>query len=110
MSLEGNAVMSPDAALTNRIIESNLRYNWDGYGAVTPPETVIESALNFCNCILDEGFINAVRKDGIVPTPYGGIVFDFNTDKGAVSVEVGCGQMGFFTEFANGNDFASGWY
>lgn len=102
-----NAITSQNVALKNRISEiDNLQDNWDGYGAIVPSKTVIKNAFKFIDCILLEGF-NFIKKDDIVPTPYGSIVFDFNTKKGLVSVEVGTNEIGFFTEFVDQNDFAS---
>ena len=105
--LMDNAITSQHVALKNRISEiDNLENNWDGYAAVAPSERVIKNVFKFIDCILDEGF-NTIKKDDILPTPYGSIVLDFNSSKGLVSVEVGENQIGFFTEFINQKDFAS---
>lgn len=105
--LADNAITSQNTALKNRISEiDNLQNNWDGYGAIVPSGVVIKNAFKFIDCILTEG-LNAITKDDIVPTPYGSIVFDFNTDKRLVSVEIGSDQIGFFTEFVSQNDFVS---
>lgn len=105
--LKDTAITSQNEALKNRISEiDNLQDNWDGYGAVAPSRDVIKNAFKFVDCIIEEGF-NAIKKEDIVPTPYGSIVLDFNTMKGLVSVEIGLTQIGFFTEFADQNDLVS---
>lgn len=42
--------MSQFSALRNKLVEySELSYNWDGYGGVTPPENIINQATDIIN-------------------------------------------------------------
>lgn len=59
-------------------------------------------------------FVNALMEFGIIPeaheisyTAYGNIVIDLEAPRGLVSIEIGQHQIGFFTEFEDGEDFAS---
>lgn len=95
-------------ALKNRISEiSCLNYDWNGEGAVVPSEEVVKNAFNFLDCILSSNYINYVKPEDIVPTPYGTIDLDFETREGLVSVEIGKNRIGFFTEYTTKEDLLS---
>lgn len=101
------AMTSQRTALKNRISElDNLCDNWDMYDAVAPSKEVIKNAYKLLDIVINDGYA-AIKAEDIVPTPYGSIVMDFTNERGLVSVEVGKTEIGFFTEFIEGNDFAS---
>ena len=91
----------------NKVSEiSQLHDDWDGYGAVRVSEKVIINTFSFID-VLKENFDIVVNSDDITPTPYGTIDVDIRSTKGLVSVEVGKTQIGFFTDFADGNYYHS---
>ena len=77
---------------------SNLKQNWDGFGADTPSESVIFNSLKLLNKV-PELVKSNLTKDDITPTPYGTIVFDFHNNLETISIEIGDKQIGFFTDF-----------
>ena len=84
--------------LTDRILElSNLKENWDGYGAVKMPTKVISNCKAFVNSLTK--YKIKINANDFSPTPYGTIVVDVNTPKGVISFEIGTSQLGYFTEF-----------
>ena len=68
-------------------------------------EGVINNSYRFVNALLDFGIIP--DADEISYTAYGNIVMDLEAPRGLVSIEIGQHQIGFFTEFRNGDNFAS---
>ncbi|MBR6197076.1 MAG: hypothetical protein IKQ72_05685 [Bacteroidaceae bacterium] len=101
------AMTSQKTALKNRISElDNLHDNWDMYGAIAPSDEVIKNAYKLLDIVINDGYV-AIKAEDIVPTPYGSIVMDFANERGLVSVEIGKAEIGFFTEFVDGKDFAS---
>ena len=68
-------------------------------------EGVINNSYRFVNALLDFGIIP--EADEISYTAYGNIVIDLEAPRGLVSIEIGQHQIGFFTEFRNGDNFAS---
>jgi hypothetical protein len=101
------AMTSQRTALKNRISElDNLCDNWDMHDAVAPSKEVIKNAYRLLDIVINGGYV-AIKAEDIIPTPYGSIVMDFTNERGLVSVEVGKTEIGFFTEFTEGNDFAS---
>ncbi|MEE3484120.1 MAG: hypothetical protein VZQ98_07360 [Bacteroidales bacterium] len=102
------AMTSQRTALKNRISElENLSDNWDMYDAIAPMEDVIKNAYKLLDCVINDGYVSIIKAEDIVPTPYGSIVMDFANERGLVSIEVGKAEIGFFTEFIDGNDIAS---
>lgn len=102
------AMTADKTALKNRISEiENLSDNWDMYGAIAPSKEVIKNAYKFSDSVINDNYLSIIKKEDIVPTPYGSIVMDFTSERGLVSVEIGKTEIGFFTEFVDGNDFAS---
>lgn len=90
----------------NRIGEiASLEENWDGYDASAIDSKVIQNSILFLQTILEKGY--HIDSDDIVPTPYGNVVFDFNSSKGLVSVEVAAHKIGFFTDFKEGKNYSS---
>lgn len=101
------AMTSQKTALKNRISElDNLCDNWDMYDAIAPSKDVIKNAYRLIDRVINDGYV-AIKAEDIVPTPYGSIVMDFANERGLVSIEVGKTEIGFFTEFIDGNDYAS---
>lgn len=68
-------------------------------------EGVVNNAYRFVNSLIGIGFIPEV--DEISYTAYGNVVFDLEAPRGLVSIEIGQHQIGFFTEFKDGDDYAS---
>lgn len=66
---------------------------------------VINNSYRFVNALLDFGIIP--EADEISYTAYGNIVMDLEAPRGLVSIEIGQHQIGFFTEFEDGENFAS---
>lgn len=92
----------------DRVIEiSLLQDNWNGEGAVVPSDLVQKNTFKFLDCVLKTGLSWMIKPEDIVPTPYGTIELDFESEMGLVSVEVGKDKIGFFTEFNDGDDFLS---
>lgn len=86
-------------SVKNRITEIGiLKDNWDGYGASKPIDKVINNSFRFIDAIFKNDF-KLINQDDITPTPYGTISFDFISEKGLVSVEIGVSKLGFFTDF-----------
>jgi hypothetical protein len=77
---------------------SNLKQNWDGFGADTPSKSAIFNSLKFLTKV-PEIVKSNLSKDDITPTPYGTIVFDFYNNLDTISIEIGDKQIGFFTDF-----------
>lgn len=101
------AMTSQRTALKNRISElDNLCDNWDMYDAIAPSKEVIKNSYRLLDRVINDGYV-AINAEDIVPTPYGSIVMDFTNERGLVSVEIGKAEIGFFTEFVDGNDCAS---
>ena len=91
------AMTSQKTALKNRISElDNLHDNWDMYGAIAPSDEVIKNAYKLLDIVINDGYV-AIREE----------VMDFANERGLVSVEIGKAEIGFFTEFVDGKDFAS---
>lgn len=68
-------------------------------------EGVVNNSYRFVNALVDFGIIP--EADEISYTAYGNVVMDLDTPRGLVSIEIGKQKIGFFTEFENGEDFAS---
>ncbi len=95
-------------AIKNTISElRNLKDNWDGRGADAISEDVFNNALKFVESLETDGLLCKIEKEDITITPYGNVVFDFNSLKGLVSIEIGHSQIGFFTEFAINQNLSS---
>lgn len=102
------SMTSPITALKNRVSEiSMLTDGWDGYGAVIPSNDVINNAFRFLDSIISNGFEGLLKSDDIIPTPYGTIGMDFESEVGLVSVEIGRTQLGFFTQYNTGQNIIS---
>lgn len=87
--------------LNDKILElSNLKENWDGYGAVKIPTKVISNCKAFVKALTK--YKIKLNANDFTPTPYGTIVVDVNTQKGVISFEIGTSQLGYFTEFETG--------
>ena len=68
-------------------------------------EGVVNNSYRFVNALVDFGIIP--EADEISYTAYGNVVMDLDTPRGLVSIEIGKQKIGFFTEFENGEDYAS---
>lgn len=93
--------------IKNKISEiSDLRADWDGYGASAPSTRVVTNSFKFLDSVLNKKTVPLKSQD-ITPTPYGTIVFDFRSDRGLVSVEIGSEELGYFTDFDEGQNYMS---
>lgn len=94
-----------DIAYTFETVDaiSQLKNNWDGYGAVPPSHSVVDNTKNFITS-LPKVIINLLIEDNITPTPYGTIVLDIKKLESLISVEIGDEMIGYFTEFADNDN------
>ena len=94
-------------AAKNKITEiSQLVDNWDGNEACAPVAQVINNSFKFVDALFRIG-IDRIDSDDIYPMPYGSIVIEINSKKGMVSVEIGKQSIGFFTDYAEHENFFS---
>ena len=107
--MSSHLMTSPATSLKNRVSEiSQLEDDWNCEGAVAPSEEVIKNTFKFLDVIEAFGFVDYLNSDNIVPTPYGTIDLDFETEsKGIVSVEIGKQEIGYFTEYNDHENFMS---
>ena len=68
-------------------------------------EGVVNNSYRFVNALVGFGIIP--EADEISYTAYGNVVMDLEMPRGLVSIEIGQHKIGFFTEFENGEDYAS---
>ena len=83
-----------------------LQQNWDGCGAVKPNSDAIRNARHLVD-ILDKEKLKSLHPEDIYASTYGSVIFDFETQRGLVSVEIGDTSMGFFTDLKDGNNYAA---
>jgi hypothetical protein len=83
-----------------------LNDNWDGNGSVAPDAIVFDNAKKFLS-ELPLSILNELTSSKIVPTPYGTLVFDWEKGFNLVSIEIGNNEIGFFTDFIDGQNAAS---
>lgn len=94
-------------AAKNRITEiSRLTDNWDGNEATAPEIQVIKNSYKMIDALFKIG-VDRIDSDDIYPMPYGSVVIEINNKKGLVSVEVGRQSIGFFTDYAEHENFFS---
>jgi hypothetical protein len=106
--IEDFSMNTPVTAVKNKLSElSQLTYNWDGYGASAIPERVIKNSYKFIDTLFSEDCALYLSPEDITPTPYGSIVMDLTSVYGLVSLEIGKTQIGFFTEYEDGENFDS---
>jgi hypothetical protein len=91
----------------------SLSNNWDGYDASSIDISVYCNTRDFLEK-LDDKFLDCLKEENILPTPYGTITLDFESEDNLVSVEIGKDQIGFFTDFmkkenikSNGENFVN---
>ena len=95
-----------DNALEGMERVASLPDNWDGYGASRVSEGVLANANTFLsnlNCLV-AGNWNSLE---ITASPYGTVICDFMTKNGLVSVELSESKIGYFTDFVDGQNFAT---
>jgi hypothetical protein len=100
---EFNELLLDQTQTTKSVIDrlwslAKLKENWDGYGASPINQNAILNSISFLD-LIPTSFNKMIDEDTITPTPYGTIVFDWENDKGILSVEIGNTTMGFFTDF-----------
>lgn len=81
----------------------SLGDNWDGYGATPLDIQVVINAARLIDALPDS-VVTDLTKQSITPTPYGTIVFDWESGNELVSLEIGKTQIGFYSQFADGNN------
>lgn len=95
------------SAAKNRISEiSQLADNWDGNEAAAPEIQVIKNSFKLVDALFRIG-VDRIDSDDIYPMPYGSLVIEINSKKGMVSVEVGKHSIGFFTDYAEHENYFS---
>ena len=85
--------------------EAKMRISEISESGFPMKEGVVNNSYRFVNSLIGIGFIP--EADEISYTAYGNIVFDLDAPRGLVSIEVGQHKIGFFTEFKDGDDYAS---
>ena len=78
---------------------SNLKNNWDGYGACQLDKIVLDNAAKFVEKVEEAGLSKFLDEDNIAPTPYGTIDVDLVSCNGIISVEIGKESIGYFVDF-----------
>ena len=78
---------------------SALESNWDGYGALQPDKTALDSTARFIEKVEEAGLSKFLDEDNITPTPYGTIDVDLVSDNGIISVKIDKGSIGYFVDF-----------
>lgn len=84
----------------------SVNNDWNGNGAVAPSDAVINNTLAFVG-ILEKGNYAFPAVEDIQIMPYGSIVMDIHVPRGVVSIEIGNSQVGYFTDFCDGENFGS---
>lgn len=102
------ANLEPRAKRVKDLVASfhTIRDNWDGEGAKAPSSTTINNALRFLS-LLEEKKLSFPAYEDVQIMPYGSIVFDVNTVRGLISIEIGQTKMGYFTDFNEGDNYGS---
>lgn len=85
--------------------EAKLRITEIAASGFPMKDGVVNNSYRFVNALLGFGIIPDV--DEISYTAYGNIVIDLENPRGLVSIEIGQHKIGFFTEFEDGEDYAS---
>jgi hypothetical protein len=85
---------------------SQLQPNWDGYNAIPPNPIVIKESKAFLEG-LPISVLQFLSIEEITPTPYGTIVMDFYNRGNKLSLEFGKTQIGFYSDFLNGENVES---
>ena len=84
---------------------SKLRLSEIGQSGCYLKEGVLNNAYRFVNAL---SLLEASPEaDEISYTPYGNIILDLKSRKGEISIEIGSHQLGFFTDFEDGENEAS---
>ena len=105
VTIVNDRCVSPLYEVIDRIM--TWEYDWDGYGASAIPIEVGRNCRNFIKTIQKMDIDYMVHEDGIEPTTYGTVLFEFVTDSGKVIVEIGSSQMAFFTDYKQGKNDSS---
>lgn len=85
--------------------EAKLRLTEIAASGYPMKEGVVNNSYRFVNSLVDFGIIPEAHE--ISYTAYGNVVMDLEAPRGLVSIEIGQHQIGFFTEYEDGEDFAS---
>ena len=103
---EGKCLPSSTCSITVRPErEAKKRISEIAESGIPMKMNVINNAYRFVNALVSLGVIPT--EDEITYTAYGNIVIDLEARKGLISIEIGTRQIGFFTEFEDGDDYAS---
>jgi len=74
-----------------------LPNNWDGYGGITPLESICEKALTFVH-MLNSTYIDYITD--IFPNPNGTLTIDWENFKNEkISLEIGENNFSFFVKY-----------
>lgn len=85
---------------------ASLKNNWDGYGAVAIPETIVKNARRFLVTLQEKG-VEIDDPTDVYPTSYGTIVIEYNNDRGLVSMEIDSHRIGFFTDYKTSGNWGT---
>lgn len=103
MSLLSSQISSVTVSIPCRL--SKLRLSEIAQSGCYLKEGVLNNAYRFVNAL---SLLEASPEaDEISYTPYGNIVLDLMSRKGEISIEIGTHKLGFFTDFADGQNEAS---
>ncbi|TKC13152.1 hypothetical protein FA048_05935 [Pedobacter polaris] len=79
---------------------------WAESGYKFPLEETFSNATLFLSCLPDRYLFN-LDTENIEPTSYGTFVLDFFDNSDRISIEIGKDKIGYYTEFANKENFMS---
>lgn len=85
---------------------TGLKDGWDGINSIAPNKEIIMNARHLVS-VLSSSELKNLHPEDIYATSYGSIIFDFETRRGLVSVEIGDKDMGFYTDFSEGDNYAA---
>jgi len=81
----------------------NIPENWDGFGAKSPNQIVIDNTINFIKLIPSE-YQEMLNIDNVIISPYGTIIIDLLNNDYFISIEIGMSKIGFFSETPDGEN------
>lgn len=100
----GSRYRSMNEVLEKITAFSSLPEDWDSYGAVGLSDRARQSALEFVFQLLDSNLLDRSMEMDLLPTPTGGIQFEWSESGGELEIEIDQdGNFHSLIEFANGD-------
>lgn len=88
ISLNATTYRSLLEVLDRIAVFSGLPDDWDSYGGVKLSEEARQAALQFVMQLLADKLLDAARELDVLPTPTGGIQFEWSGSGGSLEVEI----------------------